>query len=168
MTMCDTSSVTVADTVLYNLYNVSTVLNSPSPCIYSDLMKYKLCLYWISNSNGKGWKIESVIVVLVTQSRNFGHFMKPIYSSLPKHNFILITCSTCMQMYRNYWCQKVFVLKVQTAISISVSRRFSSSFLHKELATFKMSYLLESWELDCACHPDGRSMFVCHFGALLL
>jgi hypothetical protein len=42
--MCDTSSVTVADTVLYNLYNVSTVLNSPSPGIYSDLMKYKLCL----------------------------------------------------------------------------------------------------------------------------
>jgi hypothetical protein len=31
-----------------------------------------------------------------------------------------------------------------------------------------MSYLLESWEIYCACNPDCSSRFVDHLGALLV
>jgi hypothetical protein len=36
------------------------------------------------------------------------------------------------------------------------------------LAIFEMSYLHESWELDCACHPDDIVRFVDHLRALLV
>jgi hypothetical protein len=29
-------------------------------------------------------------------------------------------------------------------------------------------YLLESWEIDCACHQDCIARFVDHLGALLV
>jgi hypothetical protein len=31
-----------------------------------------------------------------------------------------------------------------------------------------MPYLLQSWELDCACHPDLSAMFVGHFRTRLV
>jgi hypothetical protein len=44
----------------------------------------------------------------------------------------------------------------------------SSSFLLKPLATFEMSYLLESWKLNNACHSIRITMFVGHLGTLLI
>jgi hypothetical protein len=36
------------------------------------------------------------------------------------------------------------------------------------LAIFEMPYLLESWELDCACHPYCSARFVDQLGAPLV
>jgi hypothetical protein len=44
----------------------------------------------------------------------------------------------------------------------------SSSFLFKPLATFEMSYLLESWKLNYAHHSDRSTMFVDHLEILLV
>jgi hypothetical protein len=41
-----------------------------------------------------------MIVVLMAQSKNFGNFIKLILSLIPKHHFILITCSPIMKMYK--------------------------------------------------------------------
>jgi hypothetical protein len=40
------------------------------------------------------------IVVLMTQSKNFGNFSKLILTLIPKHHFILMTCSVIMQIYK--------------------------------------------------------------------
>jgi hypothetical protein len=41
-----------------------------------------------------------MIVVLMAQSKNFRNFIKLILALLPKHHFILMTCSTIMKMYK--------------------------------------------------------------------
>jgi hypothetical protein len=41
------------------------------------------------------------------------------------------------------------------SVSLSASR----------VAIFEVLYLLESWKLDCTCHPDCRARFLGHLGA---
>jgi hypothetical protein len=41
-----------------------------------------------------------------------------------------------------------------------------SKFLLKQVVIFEIPYLLDYWELDCACHPDCSPRFVDHLRAL--
>jgi hypothetical protein len=49
------------------------------------------------------------------QSRNFGKFMKLILAWVPKHHFILVTCSTITKIQKNR-CQEEIVSKMETQI----------------------------------------------------
>jgi hypothetical protein len=40
-------------------------------------------------------------MVLMAQSRNFGNCVKLILAFIPKHDFILMTCSSVMQIHKN-------------------------------------------------------------------
>jgi hypothetical protein len=62
----------------------------------------------------------------------------------------MITCYTSLQIYKKIGSWEVFVSSVQTELS-QFPNEFSSRFLFKQLAIFEMSYLLKSWEIDCAC-----------------
>jgi hypothetical protein len=56
----------------------------------------------------------------------------------------------------------------QSKVTQFPDSKISSNFLLKHLAIFKIPYLLEFWELDCPCHPDGSAGFVDHLEALLV
>jgi hypothetical protein len=63
---------------------------------------------------------------------------------------------------------EVFVSRVQTEQNNSVSRQEIFRFLLKQVAIFEMSYLLDYWDLECACHPDCSARSVENLGALLV
>jgi hypothetical protein len=51
---------------------------------------------------------------------------------------------------------------------LSFQMIFLPSFWLKQLSIFEMSYLLESWELDCAYNPYYSTRFVDHLETLLI
>jgi hypothetical protein len=57
-----------------------------------------------------------------TQSGNFENLLELNQTLLPKENFLLMDCSTCVQIYKNYEDQQVFVSREQTELINSVSR----------------------------------------------
>jgi hypothetical protein len=74
----------------------------------------------------------------------------------------------CANLQKKSWAQKVFVSRVETELYEPVSRL--GRILGDGL-TFRYlwkSYLLKSWELDCACSPDQSAMFVGHLGEILV
>jgi hypothetical protein len=77
-------------------------------------------------------------MVLMTQSKNFGDFMKLNQALLLKHNFILMTCSTSMQVYKKSWCREVFRSKVKTELT-------NHSFL--DLKLFQVSLNAKPFEI---------------------
>jgi hypothetical protein len=80
-----------------------------------------------------------------------------------------MACYTSLQIEKNFGARKVFVSMVQTELSNSVSRLENFfRFLLKQIAILEMPYLLESWELYCACQLDCSARFVEHVGALLV
>jgi hypothetical protein len=76
-------------------------------------------------------------------------------------------CSTSVQIYNKIEATEVFISRVQTELSNSVSRQIFQ-FLPKQVAIFKIPYLLESWELECACHPYCSARIVEHNRTLLV
>jgi hypothetical protein len=58
------------------------------------------------------------ILVLMAQSRNFGNSTKSIFALIPKHHFILMTCSTIKQIYRNSRFPEANVSKVKTQLNV--------------------------------------------------
>jgi hypothetical protein len=63
------------------------------------------------------------ILVLMTQSKNFGNFMKLILTLIPKQHFILMTCSPSMQICKISRCLEEIVLKGKTQLNvIKISR----------------------------------------------
>jgi hypothetical protein len=50
-----------------------------------------------------------MVMVLMAQSKNLGNFKKLNLILIPKHHFILMTCSANMQIYRNSQCQEGIV-----------------------------------------------------------
>jgi hypothetical protein len=57
-----------------------------------------------------------------TQSGNFENLLELNQTLLPKENFLLMDCSTCAQIYKNYEDQQVFVSREQIELINSVSR----------------------------------------------
>jgi hypothetical protein len=57
-----------------------------------------------------------------TQSGNFENLLELNQTLLPKENFLLMDCSTCVQIYKNYEDQQVFVSREQIELINSVSR----------------------------------------------
>jgi hypothetical protein len=58
------------------------------------------------------------IVVLMTQSKNFGNFMKLIFTLIPKHHFILMTYSTSMQICKISRCPEEIVSMGKTQLNV--------------------------------------------------
>jgi hypothetical protein len=58
----------------------------------------------------------------LTQSVNFENLLKSNQTLLPKENLYLMTCSTSVQIYKNYTGQQVFVSRVQIELINSVYR----------------------------------------------
>jgi hypothetical protein len=88
---------------------VSLILKEElSMCLQTRGNSKQLKFQWerLKNSN-------SVIVVLMTQSRNFGDFMKPNKELLPKENFIKISFSIIMKIQK-IWGREAIISRVQT------------------------------------------------------
>jgi hypothetical protein len=79
----------------------------------------------------------------------------------------MMTCSTGVQIDKKNRAREVFVSRVQTELSNSVLDMTFFRILLKQVAIFQMPYLLKSWELECACHPDCSAWIVEHNGILL-
>jgi hypothetical protein len=62
-----------------------------------------------------------------------------------------MTCSTSVQIYKKMWWSESICFEGQTELSNSVFTHFR--FLLKQVAIFEMLYLLDYWDLECACHP---------------
>jgi hypothetical protein len=58
-------------------------------------------------------------MVLMAQSKNFEKNWKLILTLIPKHHFILVTCSTIMQIYKNSQCLEAIVSKVKTQLNVT-------------------------------------------------
>jgi hypothetical protein len=103
------------------------------------------------------------------QSINFGNLLESNQTFLAKENLFLITCSTSVQINKNYGGQQVFILRVQTDQINSVSRHeFFFQDLDSCWSLFEIQYLLWSWELVYAYHPDHSTVFGDHHGAFLI
>jgi hypothetical protein len=64
------------------------------------------------------------IVVLKAQSKNFVNFMKMILTLIPKHHFILMTCSASMQICKISICPEEIVSMGKTQLNvIKISRQ---------------------------------------------
>jgi hypothetical protein len=66
-------------------------------------------------------------------------------------------CSTSVQIYKNYKCQQVFVSKVQKEL---IDHNFSR--------LLEFPYLLQYWDMVCACQPDHSAKFIDRHGSLLV
>jgi hypothetical protein len=58
------------------------------------------------------------IMVLKAQSRNFGEFMKLIFTLIPKQDFTLMIGSPIMQIYKNIGGRKSIVSKVKLQLNV--------------------------------------------------
>jgi hypothetical protein len=59
----------------------------------------------------------------LTQPGNFENLLELNQTLLPKENFILMVCSTSVQIYKNYGGKQVFSLRVKTELINSVYRQ---------------------------------------------
>jgi hypothetical protein len=53
------------------------------------------------------------IMVLMVHFRIFGILLKSILTMIPKHDLILICCSSIKQIYKNIGCHNAIVSKVE-------------------------------------------------------
>jgi type IV secretory pathway VirB6-like protein len=79
----------------------------------------------IRNKKIKEFKFEvksSVSVDRLTLSVNFQNLLELNQTLHPKVNLFLMTCSTSLQIYKNYEGPKVFISRIQTELVDSVFR----------------------------------------------
>jgi hypothetical protein len=115
------------------------------------------------------------IVDRYTQSTNFQNLSKSNWTLFPKENLFPITCSTSVQICKNFRGQKVFISGVQTEQINSVSDlgKIASSFcltiiLGGPNRAKLIQYLLQYWDMVCVYHPDHSKIFGDHIGAILV
>jgi hypothetical protein len=86
---------------LENLDHVAANPNDPKEIDFSnERLKFKLLLS----------------LILMSISRFFYYFKTLIFTFILKHQFILVCCSTNMQIHKKFRCQELFLSRVQTGL----------------------------------------------------
>jgi hypothetical protein len=82
-----------------------TVIELPNLQLSHKVGSNQVVEVWNQNSNEKSEVQTPAIMVLKAYSRNFGEFMKLVFTLITKHKFILESCYSSMQIHKIPLCQ---------------------------------------------------------------